>query len=190
MTSVAAGDSVEGVDVAVVDGVECVDVAVGDGVEGMKSVTGSDVGIRIDELCPTPAIAASCQTSLLHRSHSEADSRAHYHTKEAHYHTKEAHYHTKEAQYHTKEASSASSSSSVTLPQMLSSSATWAIVIVNMVQNWGYFIYMNWMPTYFNTVRSVHLCGILPVVCYVLPMLIGTSLDRSEASCESSQRFQ
>lgn len=37
----------------------------------------------------------------------------------------------------------------VSLWQMLSHPATWAIIIVNIVNHWGYFIYLNWMPTYF-----------------------------------------
>jgi ACS family sodium-dependent inorganic phosphate cotransporter/ACS family sodium-dependent inorganic phosphate cotransporter-like MFS transporter 9 len=37
----------------------------------------------------------------------------------------------------------------VSLWQLLSHPATWAIIIVNIVNHWGYFIYLNWMPTYF-----------------------------------------
>jgi ACS family sodium-dependent inorganic phosphate cotransporter/ACS family sodium-dependent inorganic phosphate cotransporter-like MFS transporter 9 len=37
----------------------------------------------------------------------------------------------------------------VSLLQLLSHPATWAIIIVNIVNHWGYFIYLNWMPTYF-----------------------------------------
>ncbi|GIM12297.1 hypothetical protein Vretimale_15667 [Volvox reticuliferus] len=33
---------------------------------------------------------------------------------------------------------------------MLASSATWAIIAVNVVNHFGYFIYLNWMPAYFN----------------------------------------
>jgi ACS family sodium-dependent inorganic phosphate cotransporter/ACS family sodium-dependent inorganic phosphate cotransporter-like MFS transporter 9 len=33
--------------------------------------------------------------------------------------------------------------------RLLSSRHTWAIVIVNFVNHWGYFIYLNWMPSYF-----------------------------------------
>lgn len=40
----------------------------------------------------------------------------------------------------------------VTLGRLLSHPATWAIVIVNFVNHWGYFIYLNWMPTYFSKV--------------------------------------
>lgn len=32
---------------------------------------------------------------------------------------------------------------------LLGSSATWAIIVVNIVNHWGYFIYLNWMPSYF-----------------------------------------
>jgi hypothetical protein len=38
---------------------------------------------------------------------------------------------------------------SVGMLQLLGSSATWAIIIVNIVNHWGYFIYLNWMPSYF-----------------------------------------
>jgi len=37
-----------------------------------------------------------------------------------------------------------------TVRQLLSSRHTWAIVAVNFVNHWGYFIYLNWMPTYFS----------------------------------------
>ncbi|KAK9915240.1 hypothetical protein WJX75_006550 [Coccomyxa subellipsoidea] len=30
--------------------------------------------------------------------------------------------------------------------------ATWAIIVVNIVNHWGYFIYLNWMPSYFHHV--------------------------------------
>lgn len=33
--------------------------------------------------------------------------------------------------------------------RLLSSRHTWAIVVVNFVNHWGYFIYLNWMPSYF-----------------------------------------
>lgn len=48
---------------------------------------------------------------------------------------------------------SASSGADVTIGQLLSSRATWAIILVNIVNHWGYFIYLNWMPTYFNQVN-------------------------------------
>lgn len=38
---------------------------------------------------------------------------------------------------------------SVSVGQLLSHPATWAIIIVNIVNHWGYFIYLNWMPSYF-----------------------------------------
>ncbi|GAX82959.1 hypothetical protein CEUSTIGMA_g10386.t1 [Chlamydomonas eustigma] len=51
---------------------------------------------------------------------------------------------------------------SVALPEvgvkeLLSSTATWAIIIVNIVNHWGYFIYLNWMPTYFNAAMGFDL---------------------------------
>jgi MFS transporter, ACS family, solute carrier family 17 (sodium-dependent inorganic phosphate cotransporter), member 9 len=38
--------------------------------------------------------------------------------------------------------------------RLLRSSAVWAIIIVNIVNHWGYFIYLNWIPTYFHKVGS------------------------------------
>ncbi|EIE19438.1 MFS general substrate transporter [Coccomyxa subellipsoidea C-169] len=35
---------------------------------------------------------------------------------------------------------------------LLRSPATWAIIVVNIVNHWGYFIYLNWMPSYFHHV--------------------------------------
>ncbi|KAF8067233.1 PHT4 [Scenedesmus sp. PABB004] len=38
----------------------------------------------------------------------------------------------------------------VSMGRLLSHPATWAIIIVNVVNHWGYFIYLNWMPSYFS----------------------------------------
>lgn len=37
----------------------------------------------------------------------------------------------------------------MSIGRLLSHPATWAIIIVNIVNHWGYFIYLNWMPSYF-----------------------------------------
>ncbi|KAJ7517780.1 hypothetical protein O6H91_21G040400 [Diphasiastrum complanatum] len=34
---------------------------------------------------------------------------------------------------------------------------TWAIIVANAMNNWGYFILLSWMPVYFNTVLGVDL---------------------------------
>ena len=52
------------------------------------------------------------------------------------------------------DAAASLSSSEVTLATLLSKSATWAIIVVNVVNHWGYFIYLNWMPSYFNAVSQ------------------------------------
>ncbi|CAI5489344.1 unnamed protein product [Closterium sp. Naga37s-1] len=44
------------------------------------------------------------------------------------------------------------SGSRVTVWQLLSHPASWAIIIANTVNNWGYFILLSWMPLYFNQV--------------------------------------
>ncbi|CAI7920586.1 unnamed protein product, partial [Closterium sp. NIES-54] len=44
------------------------------------------------------------------------------------------------------------SGSRVTVWQLLSHPASWAIIIANAVNNWGYFILLSWMPLYFNQV--------------------------------------
>jgi len=41
--------------------------------------------------------------------------------------------------------------------KLLSSKATWAIITVNFVNHWGYFIYLNWMPSYFVKALGVDL---------------------------------
>ncbi|KAK9845874.1 hypothetical protein WJX81_004733 [Elliptochloris bilobata] len=48
----------------------------------------------------------------------------------------------------------ATSARSSTL-DLLGSSATWAIIVVNIVNHWGYFIYLSWMPSYFH--QALHL---------------------------------
>lgn len=49
-------------------------------------------------------------------------------------------------------APAAAAKPSIGAAQLLTSPATWAIIIVNVVNHFGYFIYLNWMPTYFNKV--------------------------------------
>ncbi|KAK4418971.1 putative anion transporter 3, chloroplastic [Sesamum alatum] len=34
---------------------------------------------------------------------------------------------------------------------------TWAIILANITNNWGYFVLLSWMPVYFKTVFSVNL---------------------------------
>lgn len=48
-------------------------------------------------------------------------------------------------------------SSSASLGSMLRNRAVWAIIIANIINHWGYFIYLNWMPTYFYKVLGVDL---------------------------------
>lgn len=43
------------------------------------------------------------------------------------------------------------------LRDLLASPAVLAIVIVNFVNHWGYFIYLNWMPSFFYKVCIVAL---------------------------------
>jgi ACS family sodium-dependent inorganic phosphate cotransporter/ACS family sodium-dependent inorganic phosphate cotransporter-like MFS transporter 9 len=51
-------------------------------------------------------------------------------------------------------STTASAGSQMTPWKLMSKAATWAIIIVNIVNHWGYFIYLNWMPTYFVKVRA------------------------------------
>lgn len=46
-------------------------------------------------------------------------------------------------------AAAADDGAPVSIGRLLSHPATWAIIIVNIVNHWGYFIYLNWMPSYF-----------------------------------------
>lgn len=45
----------------------------------------------------------------------------------------------------------------VSLQDLLKSRPVWAIIIANVINHWGYFIYLNWMPTYFYKVLGVDL---------------------------------
>ncbi|KAK9828655.1 hypothetical protein WJX72_001353 [[Myrmecia] bisecta] len=45
----------------------------------------------------------------------------------------------------------------ISMMGLMSKPATWAIIIVNFVNHWGYFIYLNWMPTYFYQVLGLDL---------------------------------
>ncbi|KAG2442479.1 hypothetical protein HXX76_002565 [Chlamydomonas incerta] len=73
-------------------------------------------------------------------------------------------------------AAPAAKKSDVTVAKLLTSSATWAIIVVNVVNHFGYFIYLNWMPTYFSKalgfdLRSSSFTAFLPW----LVMAVGSS---------------
>lgn len=40
---------------------------------------------------------------------------------------------------------------------LMSKPATWALITVNIVNHWGYFIFLSWMPSYFNKVQGLDL---------------------------------
>ncbi|KAJ9509779.1 hypothetical protein QJQ45_011622 [Haematococcus lacustris] len=66
----------------------------------------------------------------------------------------------------------------VTPASLLTHSATWAIIVVNVINHFGYFIYLNWMPTYFVKalgfdLRSSSFMAFLPW----LVMAVGSSLS-------------
>lgn len=52
---------------------------------------------------------------------------------------------------------------------LLGSSATWAIIVVNIVNHWGYFIYLNWMPSYFYRSLGLDLKVLLALAFPWLP---------------------
>ncbi|PSC76976.1 putative anion transporter chloroplastic [Micractinium conductrix] len=54
-------------------------------------------------------------------------------------------------------AGGAAAASRVGVAALLSNPATWAIIVANFVNHWGYFIYLNWMPTYFYKVLGMDL---------------------------------
>ncbi|KAK9124406.1 hypothetical protein Sjap_014008 [Stephania japonica] len=43
------------------------------------------------------------------------------------------------------------------LRMLFSKLPTWAIVLANVTNNWGYFVLLSWMPVYFKTVFNVNL---------------------------------
>ncbi|CAN1142377.1 Probable anion transporter 3, chloroplastic [Linum perenne] len=56
--------------------------------------------------------------------------------------------------------SSGNNSNSNLLPslgQLLSKMPSWAIILANVTNNWGYFVLLSWMPVYFKTVFNVNL---------------------------------
>jgi ACS family sodium-dependent inorganic phosphate cotransporter/ACS family sodium-dependent inorganic phosphate cotransporter-like MFS transporter 9 len=52
-------------------------------------------------------------------------------------------------------SSSGGLSSARALRALLSHPPTWAIIVANFVNHWGYFIYLGWMPSYFHTQLSL-----------------------------------
>jgi len=68
--------------------------------------------------------------------------------------------------------------------EMLSKPAVLAVVIANFVNHWGYFIYLNWLPAYFNQslgfdLRSSSMLSFLPWAVMALGSVTsGTVVDR------------
>ncbi|CAG9465270.1 unnamed protein product [Pedinophyceae sp. YPF-701] len=64
------------------------------------------------------------------------------------------------------------------LAQLLRSPAVWAIAAANTVNHWGYFFYLNWMPTYFTRALGLDM-GASSFASFVawLAMAVGSSLS-------------
>ncbi|KAM0844719.1 hypothetical protein ACQ4PT_056850 [Festuca glaucescens] len=43
------------------------------------------------------------------------------------------------------------------LREVFSKMGMWAIIVANVINNWGYFVLLSWMPVYFKTVYDVNL---------------------------------
>ncbi|KAK9290373.1 hypothetical protein L1049_008542 [Liquidambar formosana] len=56
-----------------------------------------------------------------------------------------------------KKKSSAKTGKAPSLKLLLSKLPTWAIILANVTNNWGYFVLLTWMPVYFKTVFAVNL---------------------------------
>lgn len=48
-------------------------------------------------------------------------------------------------------------SKTISVQDLLNNRPVWAIIIANVINHWGYFIYLNWMPTYFYKVLGLDL---------------------------------
>jgi MFS family permease len=48
-------------------------------------------------------------------------------------------------------------SKAISVQDLLKNRPVWAIIIANVINHWGYFIYLNWMPTYFYKVLGLDL---------------------------------
>ncbi|VAH07956.1 unnamed protein product [Triticum turgidum subsp. durum] len=48
-------------------------------------------------------------------------------------------------------------SKSPSLREVFSKMEMWAIIVANVINNWGYFVLLSWMPVYFKTVYNVNL---------------------------------
>jgi MFS family permease len=78
----------------------------------------------------------------------------------------------------SKDGGRSSTTEGVSLKDLLANSAVWAIIVANFANHWGYFMYLNWMPTYFAKVhamdlRASSLMSFLPW----LVMAIGSSVS-------------
>jgi len=78
----------------------------------------------------------------------------------------------------TASAAAAAAKPATSVWTLMSKPATWAIIIVNIVNHFGYFIYLNWMPSYFVKalgfdLRSSSFMALLPWIV----MALGSSLS-------------
>jgi len=85
-------------------------------------------------------------------------------------------------------------STGVAVAALLTKPATWAIIAANFVNHWGYFIYLNWMPIYFNkvlkfNVRTSALYSFLPwlvmavmsyVAGWIADKMVNSGMDRTK----------
>lgn len=76
--------------------------------------------------------------------------------------------------------------------KLLSSKATWAIIAVNFVNHWGYFIYLNWMPSYFVEALGVNLrkSSFLSFLPWTVMALGSTSAGQLQSIPEKKRQEQ
>lgn len=51
--------------------------------------------------------------------------------------------------------------------KLLSRREVWALIVCHFCHNWGTFILLTWMPTYYNQVRSAQAAGCWLLACFV-----------------------
>lgn len=87
----------------------------------------------------------------------------------------------------SKGSSSTKNSTAIPLIDMISSSPVWAVIVGTIVNHWGYFIYLTWLPAFLNTkvgfdIKTSSIFAILPWMAMAIGGQIAGKVADSLAS--------
>lgn len=77
--------------------------------------------------------------------------------------------------YRTRDACDSGTAESIPWKKLLSKPAVWAIIVAHFCHNWGLFILLTWMPTYYKQVLGLNLAksGLFSVLPWLAMAVMG-----------------